>query len=437
MMLKDKRILLGVSGGIAAYKAAELCSLLKKRGAKVRVVMTRNAAEFVAPLTFETLTQSPVYLDMFAPPRSYEMEHIAWARWGQVLLVAPATADILAKMAAGIADDALTTLYLSFSGPVIVAPAMNTQMLEHPATKANLATLAARGVQIVPPGSGLLACGEHGPGRLAEPAVIVEQVEKFLEGMETTSGSGQHSQQVGLAKDVESAAAAKPRDNALAGKVVVITSGPTHEYIDPVRFLTNPSSGKMGAALARAAATRGATVHLVTGPVSPAILPTDCATIHRVTTAEQMLLAVQALADSADAFIFAAAVSDFRVARPVEKKIKRTGNSLNLPLVENPDIAQAIGSRKKTNQVSIGFAAETDNLEANAVGKLQRKRLDAIVANDVTNPRIGFESDDNEVTIYLQDGSKLFISRRPKDDVAQAVVDVLIELLRAKSAKPA
>lgn len=428
MTLKDKKILLGVSGGIAAYKAADLCSLLRKRGAAVRVVMTRNATQFVAPLTFETLTQSPVYLDLFAAQHSYEMEHISWARWGDALIVAPATADVLAKMAAGIADDALTTLYLSFTGPVVVAPAMNTQMLEHPATRKNLITLEERGVRIIPPGVGTLACGEVGAGRLPEPQTIIEELERILAGNNSAAEETARYSANEVISDKNGVTAV--RDNALAGRVVVITSGPTHEYLDPVRFLTNPSSGKMGAALARAAASRGAKVHLVTGPVSPSVLPTDCATIHRVTTAEQMLLAVQALADSADAFIFAAAVSDFRVDRPVEKKIKRTGNAVVLPLVENPDISQAIGIRKKPGQVTIGFAAETDDLEANALTKLNRKHLDAIVANDVTNPRIGFESDDNEGTIYLRNGQKRFISRRPKDEVAQAVVDVLVELLQ-------
>lgn len=429
MTLEKRKIIVGVSGGIAAYKAAELCSTLKKRGAMVRVVMTHHATQFVSPLTFETLVQWPVYVDMFAPPRAFEMEHISWAKWGELLVVAPATANILAKMTAGIADDALTTLYLSFEGQVLVVPAMNVRMWEHPATQANVATLRARGVHVLPPEAGPLACGDVGPGRLAATEAILAAIENILGEAPLRAPRVAIEGQPPLENRAEPVTL---RDDALAGKVVVITSGPTHEYLDPVRFITNPSSGKMGAALARAAAERGAEVHLVTGPVNPAVLPTNCCQIHKVTTAEQMLMAVDALAERANAFIFAAAVSDFRVHRRVEEKIKRTGNSLTLELVENPDIAQAIGTRKRADQVTIGFAAETTDLEKNALAKLARKRLDAIVANDVANPRIGFESDENEVTIYLQNGEKRFISRRSKDDVARAIVDLLVDLLNAK-----
>jgi len=438
MALDGKRIILGVSGGIAAYRAAELCSLLRKQGAVVRVVMTQAAKQFIAPLTFETLTQQPVYTDVFEQPRAFEMEHISWAKWGDAFVVAPATANILAKMAAGIADDALTTLYLSFTGPVVVAPAMNTKMLEHPATQANLATLQQRGVRIVSPAVGRLACGDEGAGRLAEPQDIVRAVEDVLAGKPSAASPSPAQPSSATAPEAAGEIAASgtraegKRDTSLAGRVVVITSGPTHEYIDPVRFITNPSSGKTGAALAREAARRGAEVHLVTGPVAAALLPVDCARIHKVTTAQQMLMAVEALAGRADIFIFAAAVSDFRVAKSVDSKIKRTGKSIMLPLVENPDIAQAIGAHKRPGQVTIGFAAETDDLEANALSKLARKRLDAIVANDVANPRIGFESDDNEVTIYLQNGEKRFISRRPKDEIAKAVLDVATQLLAQK-----
>jgi len=430
--LEGKKIILGVTGGIAAYRAADLCSELRKQGAAVRVVMTRNATQFVTPLTFETLTQQPVYSEIFDAHRAFEMEHISWSKWGEILLIAPATADVIAKMAAGIADDALTTLYLSFEGSVLVAPAMNTHMYVHAATQANLKTLHTRGVKIIEPESGRLACGDEGVGRLASLEKIIAEVRRAL----ATPPSPSLEQPTKAGHDAATqVSCAYTTDNSLAGKTVVITSGPTHEYIDPVRFITNPSSGKMGAALAREAARRGAKVHLVSGPVNPAVLPTDCAEIHKVTTAEQMLLAVQSLASQADVFIFAAAVSDFRVHKPVDKKIKRTGNSLVLPLVENPDIAQAIGMRKREGQITIGFAAETDDLETNAISKLNRKRLDAIVANDVANPRIGFESDDNEVTIYLRDGSKRFISRRPKDEVARAVLDVVVELSQAQQSK--
>ncbi len=427
MTLEGKKIVLGVCGGIAAYRAVELCSLLLKQGALVRVVMTHSATQFVTPLTFATLSQFPVYTDLFDQPRSYEMEHISWAKWADALVIAPATANVIAKMAAGLADDALTTLYISFAGPVIVAPAMNTHMLRHPTTQENLARLRAHGVHIVPCGVGRLACGDEGEGRLAEPAVILEHIAVVLSGR----APEKPSQFVEIS--LSPAMPATVEVPLLAGKTVVITSGPTHEYIDPVRFITNPSSGKMGAALAREAARSGAEVHLVTGPVHPSILPEDRVAIHQVTTAEEMLEAVQALADRADVFIFAAAVSDFRVAQPINRKIKRTGNSISLPLIENPDIAAAIGTRKRPNQVTIGFAAETHDLEKHAVEKLRRKRLDAIVANDVTDPNIGFESDENEVTLYLQSGDKRFISRRPKVDVARAVIELAAELLRQKN----
>lgn len=429
MKLREKRIIVGVSGGIAAFKAAELCSLLKKEGAQVRVVMTQHATQFVAPLTFETLTQSPVYVDLFAPPSAYEMEHISWAQWGDAFLIAPATANVIAKMAAGIADDALTTLYLSFEGPVVVAPAMNTRMWQHPATQANIATLKGRGVTIVEPEAGPLACGEEGVGRLASPATLVNTLANLVGQKSSPCPNATESPK---SLDADNQPQGRKASGPLSGKTIVITSGPTHEYIDPVRFLTNPSSGKMGSALARAAAQLGATVHLVTGPVNPATLPTDSAVIHKVTTAEQMLLAVEALSDKADVFIFAAAVSDFRVDRRIDQKIKRSGNTLTLELIENPDIAQAIGTKKRPEQVTVGFAAETHDLESNALSKMARKRLDAIVANDVTNPRIGFDSDDNEVTIYLQNGGKRFISKRPKEQVAHAVLEVVMELLRQK-----
>lgn len=421
------KVVLGVTGSIAAYKAAEICSLLRKAGVEVRVAITACGARFVTPLTFETLTQHPVYADVFGQPKSYEMDHIAWAKWADVFVVAPATANILAKMAHGLADDPVSTFYLSFDGPTIVAPAMNTRMLEHPATDANLTLLRSRGVAVVAPAEGLLACGDVGRGKLADPAAIVAAV------------LGAHYQ--GAGQPVASPAAAsvasattvttlRPPDKSLAGRTVLITSGPTHEYLDPVRFLTNPSSGRMGAALTMEAQRRGAKVHLVSGPVSPQMLPTgEGVTVHRVTTAEQMLRAVRDLAPTVDVFVFAAAVSDFRVATPPTHKIKRTGNSLTLPLIENPDIAQAIGCIKERGQITVGFAAETEDLERNALAKLERKRLDLIVANNVSNPRIGFDRDINEVTIYGRDGSKRHISERPKSDVAFEVFEAVLGLL--------
>jgi phosphopantothenoylcysteine decarboxylase/phosphopantothenate--cysteine ligase len=438
-----------VTGGIAAYKAAEICSLLKKSGASVRVAMTNSAAEFVGPLTFETLSQHPVYTHLFGEARSYEMEHISWAKWGDVLLIAPASANMIAKMAAGNADDPISTLYLSFDGWVVVAPAMNTQMLFHPATQRNMEILRSQGVSIVEPEEGVLACGDVGRGRLAP----VESVVAFLAGQSPTpipretdsagacepSGGQSELPSVMLlsaTRPAEDFTSHEAGDDSLSGCAVLITSGPTHEYLDPVRFLTNPSSGKMGAALAREAARRGATVHFVSGPVGPPSLPSDCATIHRVTTAEQMLRVVKGLEDKIDVFVFAAAVSDFRVANPVGQKIKRTGNSIALPLVENPDIAQAVGCSKRPGQITVGFAAETNDMETNALSKMARKKLDAIVANDVANPRIGFDRDENEVAIYLRSGARRFVSRRKKSEVAREVFDAIIELKAGDDAGP-
>lgn len=422
-MLKNTNIVLGVSGGIAAYKAAELCSLLRKEGACVRIAMSASAGCFIAPLTFEALTQHPVYSHVLGGERSYEMEHISWAKWANLLLVAPASADIIAKMAAGLADDPVTALYVSYSGQVVIAPAMNTQMLAHPATQKNLDTLRLRGVAIIEPETGVLACGDVGPGKLAALTVIVDYLKSLKIDMTSLADIEGSSEP----KPIHSSTTCDPEpDTTLAGKTVLITSGPTHEYLDPVRFLTNPSSGKMGTALAREAARRGATVHFVTGPVNPSLLPSDCATIHKVTTAEQMLRAVLGLKDVADIFIFAAAVSDFRVANAPSQKIKRTGNSLTLPLVENPDIAMAVGHVKRKDQISVGFAAETQEVEQNALTKIERKRLDMIVANDVANRRVGFESDENEVMIYFRDGRKIRVSQRPKTEIAREILAAVL-----------
>jgi phosphopantothenoylcysteine decarboxylase/phosphopantothenate--cysteine ligase len=444
-MLNGRRVVVGISGGIAAYKAADLCSKLLKAGADVRVAMTACATRFVTPLTFETLTGNPVYSDIFDEKRSHEMEHISWAKWCDLMLVAPATANLIAKMAAGLADDPISALYLSFHGPIAVAPSMNTRMLTHPATRHNIVMLRSRGIVIIEPESGRLACGDTGSGRLAS----VERIMQFLEtwealsslpaapgeeretsGSEAESGTGLDdiSTKPPGAEDFDEIPAAEP-DTTLSGKVVLITSGPTHEYLDPVRFLTNPSSGRMGAALAREAARRGAEVHFVSGPVSPARLPSDCSEIHKVATAEQMLRVVKSLADTVDIFVFAAAVSDFRVASPTETKIKRTGNAFTLALVENPDIAQAIGCAKRTGQVTVGFAAETEDIETNALEKMTRKHLDVIVANDVANPRIGFDRADNEVTIYLKDGARIHVSQRAKSAVAQEIFDAILKLM--------
>ncbi len=416
------RIVLCVTGGIAAYKAADLCSKLTQAGVQVRVAFSRSAHQFISPLVFEALSGHPVYKDVFDTPTAYQMEHISWARWASVLVVAPASADTIARLAGGHADDAITTLYLAFRGPVFVAPSMNTAMLEHSATQANLQLLVDRGVQIITPGAGALACGETGSGRMAEPADIMAAV-----GITSAAATAD-----AVFREMQTS---RPADQSLNGKTVLITSGPTREYLDPVRFLSNPSSGRMGLALANEATRRGARVHFITGPVDLRFIPGGIVEVLRVETARDMLAKVQELKTETDIFIFAAAVGDFRAAQNINRKIKRTGNSISLPLVENPDIAQAVGFSKTDSQVSIGFAAETNDHDTNAQAKLERKHLDAIVINDVSNPEIGFNSEDNEVKIALPDGNVVEVSQRSKPEVAYEVMETAVELLNQKASR--
>ena len=365
MRLKGKDVVVGVTGGIAAYKACELVSRLVKEGASVYVVMTANATRFVAPLTFETLSNHPVVTDTFDRPQTWEVEHIALAKRAALFCVAPATANILAKMAHGIADDMLSTTLLATKAPVLVAPAMNTGMWTAPATQENLRLLKARGVHQVGPDAGRLACGDAGAGRMAEPAQIIEEIVNIL---------------------------SKPRD--LGGKKVLVTAGPTRERMDPVRYMTNDSSGKMGYAIAQAAQERGAEVTLVTGPV--ALTPPDGVTVKRIESTCQLYDTVTALAPEQDLVIQAAAPADYRFSHTSDQKMKKQGGSgLTLTLVENPDIAAAIGKDKKPGQIFVGFAAETENLIENAKSKLDKKNLDLVVANDVTQPGAGFNVDTN------------------------------------------
>src|ERR1039458_8317183 len=370
------KIALGVSGGIAAYKAAEIVRLLQDRGVRVQVIMTAAAQEFVRPLTFAALSGEKVITSMFGsvaeqPNLDSAVEHISVAQSIDCLLVAPATADVLAKFAQGIANDFLSTLYLATTAPVVVVPAMNVNMWEHPATQANLAILRRRGVTIVEPGSGYLACGMIGAGRLADPEQIVAATLERL----------------GVAQD-------------LAGETVLVTAGPTHEPIDPVRYLGNRSSGKMGYALAEAALRRGAEVVLVSGPT--ALQPPSAAETIFVETAQQMRTAVLDRWEQASFIVMAAAVADYHIKNVSPEKIKRKA-ALELQLEPNPDILADLGSLRhatgKRSPVLIGFAAETGDLLENARSKLTRKRVDAIVVNDVARAGIGFDSDRNEVTI--------------------------------------
>jgi len=404
------KVALGVAGGIAAYKAAEIVRLLQERGIRVQVVMTEAAQEFIKPLTFAALSGEKVVTGMFAgsgaeqPNIDSAIEHIAVAQSIDALLVAPATADVLAKFAQGIANDFLTTLYLATTAPVVVAPAMNVNMWNHPAMRSNLDILRKRGVRIVEPGEGYLACGMTGPGRLAEDEAIVAAV---MEGL----GASQE----------------------LAGETVLITAGPTRETIDPVRYLTNRSSGRMGYALAEAALRRGARVLLVSGPA--ALTPPDAAEITRIESAEQMREAVLKLLPQATIVIKTAAVADYRPKHTASQKIKRKG-TMTLELEPTTDILAEI-ARKKDSQIVVGFAAETENALENARQKLSSKSLDAIVANDVSREGVGFDSDRNTVTIITHD-DVIEVPESTKWKVAQRVLDEIVRLrdrrkIRAKA----
>ncbi|HEY1659319.1 MAG TPA: bifunctional phosphopantothenoylcysteine decarboxylase/phosphopantothenate--cysteine ligase CoaBC [Candidatus Sulfotelmatobacter sp.] len=394
------KIALGVTGGIAAYKAAEIVRLLQDRGIRVQVIMTHAAQEFVRPLTFAALSGEKVITGMFSTGEAQSanidsaIEHIAVAQSIDALLVAPATADILAHFAQGVAGDFLTTLYLANTAPVVVAPAMNVNMWNHPATQANLEILRQRGVKIVEPGSGYLACGMVGEGRLAENEAIVAAVLESL----------------GASQD-------------LSGETILITAGPTREKIDPVRYLTNRSSGRMGYALAEAALRRGARVLLVSGPTS--LTPPGAAELTRVESAGQMRDAVLHLLPQATIVIKTAAVSDYRAKSTSDQKLKRKG-PLTLELEPTADILKEISARKR-DQLIIGFAAETENALENARQKLAAKNLDAIVVNDVSRKDIGFDSERNEVTIITHD-AVVEVPETTKWEVAQRVLDQIVRL---------
>jgi len=394
------KVALGVTGGIAAYKAAEIVRLLQDRGIRVQVIMTRAAQEFVRPLTFAALSGEKVITGMFSPGQEHDanidsaIEHIAVAQSIDALLVAPATADVLAHFAQGIASDFLTTLYLASTAPVIVAPAMNVNMWNHPATQANLEVLRRRGVKIVDPDSGYLACGMTGSGRLAENEAIVAATLEAL----------------GASQD-------------LTGETVLITAGPTREKIDPARYITNRSSGRMGYAVAEAALRRGARVLLVSGPT--ALTPPGSAEITRVESTEQMRDAVLNLLPQSTIVVKTAAVSDYRAKSVSGQKIKRKG-PLTLELEPTADILKEI-SASKQSQIIVGFAAETENVLENARQKLASKKLDAIVVNDVSRENIGFDSERNAVTIITHD-DVVEVPETTKWEVAQRVLDQVVRL---------
>jgi len=393
------RVLLGVTGGIAAYKAAELTRLLRAEGAEVRVAMTEAATRFVAPLTFQALSGNRVHLQLLDATEESAMDHISLARWAERVLIAPATADFLARLRAGLADDLLTTLCLATRAPLLAAPAMNAAMWDHPATRDNVAALRARGIVLLGPGSGSLACGETGEGRMLEPADIVDRMlQPIVPG-------------------------------PLAGRSVLVSAGPTREPIDPVRFIGNRSSGKMGYAVAEQAARRGARVTLVSGPT--ALADPAGVEVHRVETAEQMYEAVMERAASRDIYIGAAAVADYTPARPEADKIKKTEAELSIPLTRTRDIIGAVSALPRRPFV-VGFAAETRDLQEYALAKLRTKGLDLIAANRVGTPRGGFDSDDNALEVFWDDGG-CSLELAPKHEIAGQLMDLIVERLHAKN----
>ena len=388
------KIILGVGGGIAAYKSAELARLLIEEGHQVQAVMTRAAQEFIRPLTFAALTGRKTLTDLFAIESA--IEHISVAQENELMAIAPATADLVAKLAHGLADDFLTTLYLAFTGPVVVAPSMNSNMWLHPATQANLETLRRRGHRIVEPESGYLACGMTGPGRLAEPAAIVAAIRR--------ESRKRHD------LDVET---------------VLITAGPTQEPLDPVRYISNRSSGKMGYALAEAAAARGARVILISGPVH--LAPPRGLEVISVRTAAEMRQKVFENLAAASIVVKAAAVADFHLSKVPEQKVKKTAARISLELDPTPDILAELG-RKKGDRLLIGFAAETQNLHQEARRKLESKNCDMVVGNLVGGSETGFESDENEVVLALATGELIPLPRAAKREIADRIFDEVLKL---------
>ena len=401
--LTGRRIVVGITGGIAAYKACELVSTLVKAGAQVRVVMTQNALRFVGDTTLATLSGNCVYHNMWH--ERTEIDHIALTDFAEAIIVAPATANIIGKLAHGIADDLLSTTLLAFDCPVIIAPAMNTRMLNHEAVQANLALLRERGVHVLACAEGRLACGDVGAGRLPDTDVLVDAL----------------------------AAALEPVEQDLAGMRVLITAGPTREMIDPVRFLSNPSSGKMGYALATEARRRGATVTLVSGPV--ALEPPPGVEIVRVRSAEQMHEAVQAPAGEVDVFIGAAAVADWRPSEVGEQKLKKSGREeMQLRLVRTPDIIKTVGEWEPRPLV-VGFAAETENVVVNAEDKRRRKGMDMIVANDVSAPGAGFETDTNRAMLIDVIGRETDLPLMSKAELAAEILSRVRELIESRESQ--
>ena len=404
-MLKGKKIVLGVTGGIAVYKAVDLVSRLRKQGCEVRVVMTEHAQQFVTPLTFKEISGNQVAVSMWSSNQEFNVEHIALANWADAFVVAPATANIIAKMAYGLADDLLSTTLLAAQAPIVVCPAMNTGMYENAATQENIAKLQGRGITVMPPAVGKLACGTSGAGRLPEPQEIVEFLNAFF----------------------------AKREGDLRGLKVMVTAAGTREPIDPVRFVGNRSSGKMGYAVAQMAAERGAEVLLISGP-SALSIPANVKAIKVETTNEMLKVCLESY-DKVDIVIKAAAVADYRPRDVAEQKIKKkTDDALTVVMDKNPDILKTLGA-KKTHQVLVGFAAETQNLLENARDKVVKKNLDMIVANDVTAAGAGFNADTNIVKFLFANGEVRSLEQMPKVDVANCILDEALKIRELRQSK--
>ena len=392
--MKDKKcVVVGVSGGVAVYKALDVISRLRKKDVEVHVIMTKSATEFVTPLSFQSLSQNMVITDMFAEPKAWEIQHISLAKKADLMLIVPATANIIGKVANGIADDMLSTTIMATKAPVVFCPAMNTNMYENPIVQRNISLLKELGYEFIEPASGRLACGDEGKGKLQDTEIIAEETLRRL-----------HS------------------TNDLVGKKVVVTAGPTIVPIDPVRILTNRSSGKMGYSIAEEARDRGAEVVLISGPTS--LRKPNGIKVIDVKTNEDMFNAIKNEFEDADIVIKSAAVADYKAKNYSSEKIKKTGDDLNLIFERDRDILKTLGDMKE-NQILVGFAAESSNLKENAKGKLERKNLDYIVANDISKPETGFASDENKVTIISKSGEEVSLEKMSKREVAKNIFDII------------
>ncbi|EOU2060199.1 TPA: bifunctional phosphopantothenoylcysteine decarboxylase/phosphopantothenate--cysteine ligase CoaBC [Clostridium perfringens] len=392
--MKDKKcVVVGVSGGVAVYKALDVISRLRKKDVEVHVIMTKSATEFVTPLSFQSLSQNMVITDMFAEPKAWEIQHISLAKKADLMLIVPATANIIGKVANGIADDMLSTTIMATKAPVVFCPAMNTNMYENPIVQRNISLLKELGYEFIEPASGRLACGDEGKGKLQDTEIIAEETLRRL-----------HS------------------TNDLVGKKVVVTAGPTMVPIDPVRILTNRSSGKMGYSIAEEARDRGAEVVLISGPTS--LRKPNGIKVIDIKTNEDMFNAIKNEFEDADIVIKSAAVADYKAKNYSSEKIKKTGDDLNLIFERDRDILKTLGDMKE-NQILVGFAAESSNLKENAKGKLDRKNLDYIVANDISKSETGFASDENKVTIISKSGEEVSLEKMSKREVAKNIFDII------------